>query len=157
MNKVTDKASKLTSKISNLAGKIRKKPSKTENTDDSSKKDTTRDGRSRQNRSKIIIVAIIVLAIILFFVFKAVFNSEGAMKNQLENYAREIYEKQLKDRDSDSYTLNLAYIERQGYNVSSYTDKNCDKTGTYAIVSVNKDKEVIGVTTQLKCNESQPE
>ena len=112
--------------------------------------------RARNKQRDIIIAAVVVLAIAVavFFLIRHLLVP-STMEGRLESYATEIYNKELKDMDSSSYTLNLNYLERKGYDVSMFNDKKCDKAGTYVIVSVDKDRNISGVTTQLKCGDGE--
>ena len=97
-------------------------------------------------------VGVVLLAVIVVLVLKRLSTSENMMTSRLEKYSTETYKKELKDRDSSSYTLNLNYLERRGYDMSPFDSKNCDKAGTYAIISVDKDKNITNIKTQLKCD-----
>lgn len=101
----------------------------------------------------IIVASIIGIAIVVFFLLRFFAASNEGMELQLENYATEMYNKELKDRGaSGSYTLNLNYFERRGYNLSSFTAQGCNMAGTYAIVSVNNTGNIIDIKTHLQCD-----
>lgn len=131
-------------------------PHPTEHIESSGKKQTTHR-RRHSIIGKLILLLIIIAAIVgVFFLVKNYLStSKSAMNRKLESYATEIYEKELKGRDSNSYTINLNYLERNGYDISAFEENNCDKSSTYIVVNVAKDsKEIETITPQLNCDKN---
>jgi len=108
--------------------------------------------RYRWRAVAVAVAAVVVLVVAVVLVVKNLPTPEEAMASRLEKYSKNVYEKELRDKQSDSYTVTLTYLERKGYDMSIFDKNGCDKTGSFAIISVNKDKDITDIKPQLKCS-----
>ena len=97
------------------------------------------------------IVIVIVLGII-YLVLNRFVIAPKVMDGKLEDFASQVFEENLKTGTSQSYTINLDYLERHGYDVSIFNSNNCDRSETYVIVTVGADRNIISITPNQKCN-----
>lgn len=106
--------------------------------------------RSRAAIIKLVAIILAIVIIISLIVFKVYSGTEVAMTRKLDSYARKVFKNDLEDKGSQSYTINLNYLENHDYNVSQF--KDCDKTGTYVVIIVNGE-EIISSDVHLSCKE----
>lgn len=110
---------------------------------------------SQETKRKTIIIRIAVLIAVAIisalFVVYVLLGSEARMQKKLEIYATEMYDQGKIKGNSNSYTLNLKYLERNNYDMSIFEKNNCDKTSTYIVIGVNSKNEIMSLTPQLSC------
>lgn len=109
--------------------------------------------RKVDSRTTVIIgiISAVALTLIILLVISMISGSESRMKGELEKYANDVYEQGRVGSDSDSYTLNLKYLERNGYDVSLFENKKCDKSATFVVINVDRNGNIVSIVPELSC------
>ena len=97
------------------------------------------------------LILIVTTALVVFIKFP---RPDSHANNELERKVEVVFKEEIMSKGQmkqGTYTLNLNYLKKNGYDVTNYEERGCDLTKTYAIVYVGDNGEITNIVSQTDC------
>ena len=104
----------------------------------------------------ILLIIVVIAAVGAFLFFKKTENQNNELGNKMQTASKAYFEKYVSAKDSiNVYKITLKDLEEANQNGENYDLKgleNCDKTNTFANVTINyKNGKAKNAQVELKC------